>query len=237
VSDLGPLREIVELDRLLDRLAYQRDHGAEAAELAKVEHHLRELAGELKAVEATRAPLVAELNAVRAEIEGLRARRGSLEARLASSTGGAKELGALSHEIETLTATISTREDREIELVLLDEPYADRVAEIRRAAEPLVERRVELQAAVAAAVAAFDDELAVTREARATAAAPVEAALLQRYEHIKQRVGVSGAAFESDGRCDGCRMALSPLDRDRFHAVANDATFTCPECGRLLLPC
>jgi predicted nucleic acid-binding Zn-ribbon protein len=49
-------------------------------------------------------------------------------------------------------------------------------------------------------------------------------------------VGTSGAALVVEGRCDGCRLALSPLDFDRFKAQAPETFMDCPECGRLLLP-
>jgi predicted nucleic acid-binding Zn-ribbon protein len=39
-----------------------------------------------------------------------------------------------------------------------------------------------------------------------------------------------------EGRCDGCRLALAPLDHDRFKSRALDTFMDCPECGRLLLP-
>ena len=58
----------------------------------------------------------------------------------------------------------------------------------------------------------------------------------RRYESALARVGTSGAAVVLEGRCDGCRLALSPLDFDRFKAQPPDTFMDCPECGRILLP-
>jgi predicted nucleic acid-binding Zn-ribbon protein len=60
--------------------------------------------------------------------------------------------------------------------------------------------------------------------------------LFKRYNAALARVGTSGAANVIEGRCDGCRIALSPLDLDRWKSQAPDAFMDCPECGRLLLP-
>ena len=60
--------------------------------------------------------------------------------------------------------------------------------------------------------------------------------LLARYDAAFARVGTSGAAQVDAGRCDGCRIALSPLDVDRWKGQAEGSLMNCPECGRLLLP-
>jgi predicted nucleic acid-binding Zn-ribbon protein len=57
-----------------------------------------------------------------------------------------------------------------------------------------------------------------------------------RYDVAMTRAGTSGAAQVVEGRCEGCRLALAPLDYDHFKAQAPDTFMDCPECGRLLLP-
>jgi hypothetical protein len=74
------------------------------------------------------------------------------------------------------------------------------------------------------------------RASRAERAAQLSPALLARYEDLLKRVGTSGAAQVDAGRCDGCRILLSPLDLDRWKALGEDSFMPCPECGRLLLP-
>ncbi|MGH9019887.1 MAG: C4-type zinc ribbon domain-containing protein, partial [Acidimicrobiales bacterium] len=64
----------------------------------------------------------------------------------------------------------------------------------------------------------------------------VPPALRGRYDDALARVGGSGAAQVDAGRCDGCRIALSPLDLDRWRVAPEGSFPPCPSCGRLLLP-
>jgi len=84
--------------------------------------------------------------------------------------------------------------------------------------------------------ASLDEELVSLRHGRDERAGALSKALLERYEGLKKRVGVSGAAQVDEGRCDGCRIALSPLDLSRFKTQPAGEFMTCAECGRLLVP-
>ena len=107
---------------------------------------------------------------------------------------------------------------------------------VKERAQPAVARRTELQGVILQLQATLDEELASLREARHERAAALSPELLARYDAAFARVGTSGAAQVDAGRCDGCRIALSPLDHDRWKGQAAGTFMTCPECGRLLLP-
>ena len=107
-------------------------------------------------------------------------------------------------------------------------------AELR--AQPDVARRGELQARIAELEVSLDEELASLREGRRDCASALLPELLARYDAALVRAGTSGAAEVDAGRCDGCRIALSPLDVDRWKAQPSGTFLPCPECGRLLLP-
>ena len=112
------------------------------------------------------------------------------------------------------------------------------VAAIKGRAQPGVARRGELQATGSPnSQASLDEELASLREGRRDcASAAVSPELLARYDAALVRAGTSGAAQVDAGRCDGCRIALSPLDVDRWKGQPSGTFMACPECGRLLLP-
>jgi predicted nucleic acid-binding Zn-ribbon protein len=203
--------------------------------LREVETTLRSLAAELKAAETARAPLASTLASLSADVDALRSRKQQLSTRLAQSTGGAKELASLTHELEVVTTALSDKEDLEIAQSLEVDPLDEELASIRRVAQPLVEQRTVLQAAVAAAREDAREELARLNEQRTALLATVPTALLARYEQLRERLGVTGAALVNGGKCDGCRMALAPLDLDRL--ARESGSFLCPECGRILLPC
>jgi predicted nucleic acid-binding Zn-ribbon protein len=224
---------LTEADRWIDRVVAQRDHLPEAAELADVESQLRTLLEAMKKVQAELTPLDTAYQEANATAQSLHERGRALTQRLEQSTAGARELDALAHEAETVRARASEADDTVLSLLEVVEPLQDQVATIKRDAAPLVERRTALQQTIAELQATLNEEIAALRIAREARAHDVEPAWLARYEAAMKRVGTSGAAFVESGRCDGCRIALSPLDLDRFK---QGDLGECPECGRLLLP-
>jgi uncharacterized protein len=235
VTDLDALRALMEADRWLERVAAQRSHLPEAEELGRVEGELRGLAGELRSAQEASAPVRETLASTHAEGARLEARARDLTVKLSQSSVAAPTLAALQRELDHVRELQSSLEDREIELLLEIEPLDEAVENIKAAAAPLVARRAELQSQVAALQASLDDELVslnVEREAKARA---VPAAFKERYDAALARAGVSGAAQVVGGRCDGCRIALAPLDLDRVKGLAEGEIGSCPECGRLLL--
>jgi predicted nucleic acid-binding Zn-ribbon protein len=96
-------------------------------------------------------------------------------------------------------------------------------------------RRTQLQETIKDLQQTLDEEIAALRQSRAPLAEALRADWRKIYDAALQRVGVSGAAQLVDGRCDGCRITLSPLDVDRAKAQPEGAVLPCPECGRLLV--
>ena len=115
------------------------------------------------------------------------------------------------------------------------EPLEATVRDIKERAQPLVSRRGELQATIAELEATLNEEIAALQANRVSCHEAVADPWRSRYDAAMTRVGVSGAAFVESGRCDGCRIALAPLDLDRFKHRAEGDVMECPECGRILL--
>jgi uncharacterized protein len=236
VSETDDVRALMEADRWIDRVTSQKTHLPELAELTSLEAELRQLLKDLHEAESLVAPVKSEYEGVARESAHLKDRARDLDARLSSSTANARELTALQSELTHVRGLLAENEDRELELLMQVEPLDEKVASIKATAQPGVARRAELVDTIAQLRATLDEELVALRESRASKAAPLPAALLSRYEAALKRSGTSGAAQVVDGRCDGCRIALSPLDFDRFKSLAPDTFMDCPECGRLLLP-
>jgi predicted nucleic acid-binding Zn-ribbon protein len=229
------LRALLEADRWLDKVAYQRDHLAEQAALATVEASLRELVGALKVAQGELAPVRADLDHVAADAAKHATRLGELDKTLSAATGAGRDLTALHTEATHVRALLSQTEDRELELMEQIEPLEAAVAHVRESAKPLAARREELLSAIAALQTSLDEELVGLRGERASLAGALPDDVRQRYEVALQKVGVSGAANLIDGRCDGCRIALAPLELDRLRQLGHEQVSQCPECGRLLL--
>ncbi len=171
------------------------------------------------------------------EGERLRTRAENLDKTLSKSTANVRELTALQTELQHVRELLDRNDDRELEYLMAVEPLDEAVqchqgdgAAGRRAA------RANCRATITELQASLDDELVALHHQRAERAAAVGPALLTRYEAAFARVGTSGAAQVVAGHCDGCRIALSPLDLDRWKGQPEGSFMTCPECGRLLLP-
>ena len=236
MTDLEALRALMEADRWIERVAGQRRHLPESEELSRVEGELRTLAGDLRAAQEAQAPVRGARESARDEGARLGVRAGDLASKLAVTGTPAATLAALQKELEHVRELQSAAEDRELELMMELEPLDEAVEAVKAVAAPLVARRGELVARVGELHASLDEELASLRAARVETARAVPAALLARYEAALARSGTSGAAQLVSGRCDGCRIALAPLDIDRVKALAEGEFASCPECGRLLLP-
>ena len=226
----------MEADRWIDRVQSQRNHLPEMSELTVVEVELRFLLKALNEAQAAQAPVRTAYEEAQAEAERLAKRAADLEKTLSVSTANARELSALQHELVHVRELQEMSEDRELEHLLTVEPLDQAIDSIKARAQPLVIRRAELQSTVTALRATLDDEVVSLRDERSARATALSTELRARYDSAFARAGTSGAAQVDAGRCDGCRIALSPLDLDRWKGVPAGTFMDCPECGRLLLP-
>jgi predicted nucleic acid-binding Zn-ribbon protein len=226
----------MDADRWIDRVTSQRNHLPEKDELTNVE---RALHASLRAIQETQAsldPIKAAFDDAEREADRLRKREGELARTLATSTANARELEAIQKEVVHVRALLAESEDRELELLLALEPLEQNVTALRANAQPDVARRAELQEQIASLERTLNDELISLRAQREDRAAALSPEVLARYDAAMKRAGTSGAAQVDGGKCDGCRIALSPLDLDRWKSQPEGTFMACPECGRLLLP-
>jgi hypothetical protein len=216
----------MESDRWIDRVNAQTTHLPEMVELTALEIELRGLVKALNEAQSTLAPVRSAYEEAQREGNRLRTRAESLDKTLSNSTANARELAALTTELQHVRELLDRSDDLELELLIAVEPLEEAVSAIKSTA----------QGAIAELHASLDDELAALHQQRSERASAVAPVLLARYEAAFARVGTSGAAQVVSGHCDGCRIALSPLDVDRWKGQPEGTFMNCPECGRLLLP-
>ncbi|MBW4029679.1 MAG: hypothetical protein HIU57_03250 [Acidobacteria bacterium] len=236
MAHLDDLRALLDADRWIERVIAQREHLPELEELSTLEGELRALLAALHEAESAAEPVRHAYVSAQATAGKHLERARDLERALAASTGSARELGAMQHELEQVRARAGAAEDEELDSLLALEPLEQTIAAIKQRAQPGVARRGELQTSVAQLRQSLDEEITALRATRDELAHRLAAPWRQRYETARERAGTSGAARVDAGRCDGCRIALSPLDLDRFKHLAEGEVMDCPECGRLLLP-
>jgi predicted nucleic acid-binding Zn-ribbon protein len=224
-----------DADRWIDRVSAQRGHLPEQAELDEIESQLSALSRELRTLEEAKAPLAASLAELESQANALRARLGELRAESNSPSLAPRDLEAVQREIDQVAGTLNGVEDRG-RTHARGRASRRTSAAIRQRAAPLVERRRSLGEDIAALTATLDEEIASLRSSREPLADALAPDDRKRYDAALARAGVSGAATVVDGGCDGCRIALAPLDLDRFRN-RGETLFECPECGRILLGC
>ena len=236
MSETDDLRALMEADRWIERVSAQRTHLPESEELAILEGELRGLQRSLLDVEAVAGPLKSAYENAARESSRLKKRANDLDATLAASTANARELNALQKELSHVRMLLSESEDRELELLLEVDPREAEIASLRSRAQPGAVRRRELLDIISQLRASLGEELVSLRRARDERAVALPIELLSRYDVSMAHAGTSGAAQVIEGHCDGCRLALSPLDIDRWKAQPIGVFVDCPECGRIFLP-
>ena len=71
--------------------------------------------------------------------------------------------------------------------------------------------------------------------AQRTLADGLPAELMALYDKLRADNGGIGAAALQRGRCEGCRIELTPVDLERIRAAAPAEVVRCEECRRILV--
>jgi predicted nucleic acid-binding Zn-ribbon protein len=146
-----------------------------------------------------------------------------------------RELENLQKEIEML----EHQKDAAEEKVLLAMEEANRALGTAQAAEAqlvaLAEKYKSTRAAYKTQHAALSAEIAALEAERTTAARPVPAPLLTRYDAIRaKRGGIGAAPLQKDGTCGACHTKLNSHLIDDVRA--GQSPQVCEYCGRILIP-
>jgi len=230
------LLEVQAHDLEVDRVRHRRAGLPEVARVAELQTSLRMLADRITAASIEVSDLELDQRKADADVDLVRQRAAKDQQLLDSgSINDAKQLTNLQHELESLARRQNELEDVELEIMeRLDD--AQRNLNAVRAEHDQVS--ADLAAATAArndALAALADEEKVAQAARDGAAQAVPVELITLYDRLRQDNGGIGAAPLHRGRCEGCRMELTPVDIGRIRDAAADEVVRCEECRRILV--
>jgi len=187
-------------------------------------------------LEPERAPLQGQLDALEAEVTQLAERRALLEGRLASATGGGKELEAMHAEVTHLSERTEALEEAELDVMEALEPLNARLEAIRTEGRPLLEERTRRESDLAREEAELDLQLTEARAARGALEVAVDADLLALYRRgVTRNSGDAGASLLEHGTCSGCHLSLPAAERDRLAHLDPAEVSICEQCDRVLL--
>ncbi|MBL3700400.1 zinc ribbon domain-containing protein [Leucobacter luti] len=227
------LLELQDLDTTIARLRRRRATLPERAALDGLSDEIGAARESYMAAQRELDTHTAEIERVEADVTLVRQRRTRDEELIAVSTSS-KEAQALQSELDTLARRMSELEERQLEIMELQEQAQAAFAEAERVLGGVDARRAELQDAIDAAEAAIDRELASNAEERAGLAAEVQRDVLAEYEALRARIGI-GAARLRGNVSEASNMALAPAELSDIRAAAPDELVYCPGTGAILV--
>jgi predicted nucleic acid-binding Zn-ribbon protein len=146
-----------------------------------------------------------------------------------------KELTAIQEEVAALKRRQVTLEDELLERMERREALEAELAELAGRRQAILAEQAEVTQARDAALVMIDRELAAERNARGALVPRLEGELLALYDQIRARQGGVGAAALAGNTCQGCRMALSPVELAAVRKLPPERVKRCESCRRILV--
>lgn len=234
-ADQKRLLEVQAADLRAQQARHRRENLPVIAQLDELTGRVLDLSDERAARGAAVGDARREVTKIEDDVAGVRARAARDSARLESGQGSAKDIQALSSELEVLTRRASELEDVELEAMERLETAEKELAAADTQHREIAAQIEELEAQRDAAFAEIDAELAQIVGERAAAAEGLDVTLLVAYERSRDSHGGIGAALLLRGQCQGCNMTLNPRDIAAINAAPADQVVRCEECGRILV--
>lgn len=228
------IRELIEIDAELGRLAHRVKHLAEQQRFEAVQSDHRDANDKLAAIGLALDDLEAQVTRFESEIDGVRQREDRDRSLMGSGTTNAKQQTELQHELETLERRQSSLEDSLLEVM-------ERREQLQEQQIAALEQIDALESDVAEAQKARDDALVEIDESRHSRSArrdelsgTLDSELVALYERQRAANGV-GAGLLQGRRCGACRIEIDRGEIARITAADQDEVVRCPECGAILL--
>ncbi len=233
-ADQHRLLQVQALDTRLDQVAHSREQLPEAARARELEALVATLRDDVVLLQTKVSDLDREVTRAENDVQSVRSRSERDRSRLEAGTGSSKDLLATQHELESLARRQSDLEDVELEVMERREEQQELLSATQARLDAA---RAELQAVVDVRDTRFaeiDSQHEALTDDRRAAATGLAEPMMKVYDRLRGRLG-SGAAALTEGRCDGCRMPLSPSDVHVLMARPADEMVRCPECERVLV--
>jgi uncharacterized protein len=228
------LLEVQAHDLEIDRARHRRATLPEAARVAELEASAKALDDDITRAGVEVSDLEAEQRKADADVDLVRL-RSEKDRALLETINDAKQLSNLQHELESLARRQAELEDVELEVMerldVAQKSHAALVGQREAVASEIEVARVALDTALADLQA--EEQAAVG--ARASAAQRVPADLLALYDKLRADNAGIGAAALHRGRCEGCRIELTPVDIGRIREAPPTEVIRCEECRRILV--
>lgn len=230
------LLDVQACDTRLSQLQHRIDTLPESAELEQIRARVERLRKEIIAAETIVSDLERERLKADADVDLVRERsRKDRELLDSGSINDPKQLQSLESEIESLAKRQSDLEDVELEIMERLEGAQAAVVQLTGDRETAEAEQQRLTEAVAAVQADVDSERRAVQADRADLLTRIPAELAALYDKARGAHSGVGAARLHRGRCEGCRLELSPTEISEIRAAAEDEVLRCEECRCILV--
>lgn len=233
-QDQLTLLDVQRHDLEVDRARHRRATLPEAARVAELEASAKVLDDDITRAAVEVSDLEAEQRKADADVDLVR-QRAEKDRVLLETINDAKQLSNLQHELESLARRQAELEDVELEVMERLEAAQKSHAALLTQREVLAADLAEARTARDNALADLADEEQVARAGREAAAQGLPADLLTLYDKLRADNGGIGAAALHRGRCEGCRIELTPVDLGRIREAPPAEVIRCEECRRILV--
>ncbi len=142
-----------------------------------------------------------------------------------------REQVALQKNVESLKKHLGALEDAVLEAMEEVESWQARLEQAEAGQAAAEASWQQTQAGLQSERQALLDRARQTKAQREAAAAHLDAALLQRYEGLRQKKAGVAVAHLQGGNCGSCGASVPTAVRQQAHG---DGLITCQICGRLL---
>jgi uncharacterized protein len=190
----------------------------------------------LVAAQTEESDLQREVAKAESDVTAVRDRSARDRSRMdAGSVGSAKELEALQHEVASLARRQSELEEIELDAMERLEIAQSRVGELAGRVESVGAELAAVEARRDQAFADIDKDLVYVAGERERTATGLPDDLVTLYEKLRADNGGVGAAALHRGRCEGCRLEMTPVDLARIRTAVPEEVQRCEECRRILI--
>ena len=235
-DSVHPLLEIQRLDTETEQLRHRRATLDQRRDLSAARAERAERQQEIDTVALQRIEVLIRQKRLEDQAAIVESKADTDDNRLYSGEVRAiRDLQALQQEIAGLRSRQGELEERSIEALMEAEELAERAAALETQRARIDERVTVLEAELAAAEEAIDEQLGAVHAARAEASALADGGALASYERLRPAFGPSTAvAFDPSSGC-GCPHQMPAVEVARIKRCPVGSMQDCSECGRIVL--
>lgn len=229
------LLELQTQDTTLDRLKHRRETLPELAQIAELNQQLADLDTAVATSRTAVGDLRREVAKAEADVQQVRDRATRDQQRLDAGIGSAKDMQALTSELESLARRQVDLEDVELEVMERLEAHEGTLGELTTAHAALLNQRADIEALRDAAWVTLDAEADNVRTLREELAVGLPPEVVTLYDRLRAKFGGLAVAPLRRGLSGGSGMPVPPSELAAIKAAPAEKIVFCEESGRILI--